>query len=124
MCSRTFSALLLLLVGCDQSRDVVSAEADDVPTVPCALDGAAAFTEQCAIVQKGGYFVLTAPDGGFRRLYIDNGLAEPADGAEPANVTFLKDMVEVRIGDDAYRLEASIKDGPNGKTYQLVRGVE
>ena len=84
--------------------------------VDCAPAGAAGFTHVCTVEHRdsaqGRLLVLRAPDGGFRRLLVTSdgsGVAE-ADGAEPAKVTILSSsLIEVAIGNDRYRLPASVR---------------
>jgi hypothetical protein len=58
--------------------------------------------------------VIRHPDGGFRRFDIltdGRGLA-PADGFDETTIKILEGgMIEVKSGDDAYRLPAAIKGG-------------
>ena len=102
--------LPLLLMACGQSEKAPEKiEKPGVPTVACAVMGSQKFDGVCAFEKKGEIVTLTAPNGGFRRLRVANGSVEAADGAEPASVTPLRNMIEVRIGEDAYRLPATIK---------------
>lgn len=92
------------------------AEAADDGRINCALDGADALARVCTLdrEQGSGGLVLVArhPDGGFRRLQVttDGRGVIAADGAEPAVVAIAgRDEIEVAIGDDHYRLPATIK---------------
>lgn len=92
---RLLAAALLLPAGC-------SAE----PKIECAVGGGA-FERACTLERTGDQ-VLTVrhPDGGFRRIRVENGGPVAADGAERASVHRSGDRVEVAIGRDRYRLPA------------------
>jgi len=105
----TLLIALSLLTSCGANEKLPQAESARAPKIACALDLATTFAEDCSLTQQGDILILAAPDGGFRRLRIVKGGVEAADGAEPASITPLKDMIEVRIGDDAYRLPARIQ---------------
>lgn len=83
--------------------------------IECAVDGAAAFARLCTIERSAGpetLFILRGPNGGFRRLAAtrDGRGVTAADGAVPATVTVVgKDLIEVSIGRDRYRLPARIR---------------
>lgn len=117
---------LLLIAACTQESANTQAlavaeanqaiEAADDRLVNCAVDGAAAFARVCTLdrEQTAGGLVLTVrhPDGGFRRLRVtgDGRGVAAADGAVPADVAITgADEIEVGIGDDHYRLPATVK---------------
>ena len=57
-------------------------------------------------------FTIRSPSGSFRRLVAtqDGRGVMAADGAEPAKVTVVgKDLIEVSIGSDRYRLPARVR---------------
>lgn len=119
--------LLAALTGCNEqkadTRVLAKAEADqsaaaaDDGRVKCALAGATTFERVCAVdrIREARGLVLTMrhPDGGFRRLLVANdgrGVVA-ADGAEAARVTIVDPTeIEVALGDDIYRLPATMKD--------------
>lgn len=104
------AALLLLLAGCGGPPP---AKVED--RVECAVDGAAAFERVCTLERTAGresLLTIRGPSGSFRRLAVTrDGLGvRAADGAEPATVTVVgKDLIEVSIGSDRYRLPARVR---------------
>ena len=95
------------------------AEAADDGKINCALEGSAEFARVCTLDREQGpeglILVARHPDGGFRRLRVtqDGRGVEAADGAEPAEVAIAgRDEIEVALGDDHYRLPATIKGQP------------
>lgn len=122
MSSRIYSLLLLALClsACsikdgegnageeaDKGSDAVAAPG--VPkTVPCALAGAKAFEQDCAVdrFRRDGnsYVTVRHPDGGFRRLLeLDGGKRyAAADGADPVEMNANGAEIEVTVGDDHY----------------------
>jgi hypothetical protein len=127
MSTRISSLLTLLaLAACQQEQANTQAlavaeanqavEAADDGLVNCAVDGAEAFSRTCMLdrQQTAEGLVLTVrhPDGGFRRLKVttDGRGVVAADGAQPADVAITgPGEIEVGIGDDHYRLPATIK---------------
>jgi hypothetical protein len=117
---RTAPFLLLLpLAACgDAGDETIAADraADRERRVECALDAAPAFERICLLERASGEEGLTltirSPDGSFRRLLVTNdgrGVIA-ADGAEPAVVAIVADSrIEVAIGDDRYRLPATVQ---------------
>jgi hypothetical protein len=119
--------LLAALTACNEqkadTRVLAKAEADqsaaaaDDGRVKCALAGATAFERVCAVDRsreaRGLVLTMRHPDGGFRRLLVANdgrGVVA-ADGAEAARVTIVDPTeIEVALGDDIYRLPATMKD--------------
>jgi hypothetical protein len=114
MSMRTFSvALTLILVGCGTEpaveNKVTQAKADD--QIECALGGTGDFTRNCAIERgEGTNLTLRHEDGGFRRLTLEaDGTIDTADGADVLTLQPLSDgRTEIRIGDDSYRLPATL----------------
>jgi len=101
-------ALLALLSACGAPP-----AARPVDLVECAVDGAASFERVCKVERAAGadgvVLTLRSPSGGFRRLVTtsDGRGVIAADGAEPAAVRLVrKDLIEVSIGRDRYRLPA------------------
>lgn len=87
--------------------------------VACVTDGSERWERACTVEKRRGadgpILVLRGPDGGFRRLAItsDGRGVIAADGAEPAVVTPAGDgLIEVAIGNDRYRLPATVKSAP------------
>ena len=127
MSTRISSVLLLTaLAACGETKTDTkvlakvearqAAEAADDGRVQCAPDAAEAFTRVCAIeraeTDRGVVLTVRHPDGGFRRLLVttDGRGVIAADGAEPAEVTLVgQDEIEVAIGNDHYRLPATMK---------------
>lgn len=84
--------------------------------VPCALQGAASFKGECSVdridARDGLTLLVHHPDGGFRRLLVttDGRGVVTADGSEQAIVTVIDPgMIEVTVGEDRYRLPATVK---------------
>lgn len=104
---KRLAALLALVPACEGPP---AAKADD--HVECAVDGAESFERVCILERSAERLTLRGPDGGFRRLTAtrDGRGVIAADGAEPATVTIVgKEMIEVSIGSDRYRLPARVR---------------
>ena len=107
---KRFVALLPLLSACGGPP---APKADD--RIECAVAGAAAFARVCTVERTAGPDVLLtirSPSGSFRRLVAtaDGRGVMAADGAEPATVRIVgKDLIEVSIGTDRYRLPARVR---------------
>jgi hypothetical protein len=106
---KRWAALLLIASGCGSPPVAETGE-----RIECAVDGAAGFTRSCSMERAPGRNILTirSPNGSFRRLALTtDGLGvRAADGAEPAMVAIAgKDVIEVSIGRDRYRLPARIR---------------
>lgn len=91
-------------------------EAADAGKIWCALSGASNFTFDCSLDRMdspgGTILVLGKAEGGFRRFRIatDGRGVIAADGAEPATVKLLdNNLIEVSVGQDRYRLPATVK---------------
>lgn len=116
-----FASAFVVLAGCSsEERSGALAEADD-SRVACALGSDTEFAAKCDVerVQNGDRreLVLRHPDGGFRRFEIvtDGRGLIAADGAEEAVVTPLADgRIQLSVGDDRYRIPATIKPGAGG----------
>jgi hypothetical protein len=88
-------------------------KAVDDGRVDCAIGPGAIWSRDCLIERGEDKTILTLrhPDGGFRRLRIvtDGRGVVPADGSEEAGVTITGDRsIEVGIGEDRYRLPATL----------------
>lgn len=116
-------AALSACSGGDSLADAEREAAGDAAAagkIECALAGSGDFRRACTTEtlagEKGRMLVVRHPDGGFRRFDIltdGRGLA-PADGFDETTIKILSDgMIEVRSGDDAYRLPADIKGAEN-----------
>jgi hypothetical protein len=107
---KRFAAPLLFLAACGGPP---AAKAEE--RIECAVDGAAAFARMCTIERTIGrevHFTIRGPSGSFRRLVAtqDGRGVMAADGAEAANVKVIgKDLIEVSIGADRYRLPARVR---------------
>ena len=110
----------MLLSGACSSSEPVGAIADNGLVknrdnmVMCARRGEP-LARRCSIERvpnsRGLLVIIRHPDGGFRRLLATRhgrGLIA-ADGAAPARLAIVgNDLVEVAVGDERYRLPASI----------------
>ena len=101
--------------GTSKSQNTETASGDD-GRIACALQGKPGFSPACTVDRIEGAVGLTLvvhnPDGGFHRLRVttDGRGVIAADGAEKARVTIAgADEIEVAIGNDRYRLPATIK---------------
>lgn len=115
--------LVLSACGSDPEADLLAAEGETAKEaalqgkVECALAGSADFSRSCTTERvsgaEGQMLVVRHPDGGFRRFKIltDGRGLLPADGIDPDfKIKVLANgMIEVRSGDDTYRLPAAIK---------------
>lgn len=128
MSTRTSSALVLLvaLAACGNEpadtkvlakvEQQQSVQAVEDGRVNCALAGAPTFQRACTVDReqsaRGLLLTVRHPDGGFHRLLVasDGRGVVSADGAEPAQVTLVDaGEIEVALGDDIYRLPATVK---------------
>lgn len=108
-------AACLLLAACGDGSDNPASQTA-AERIECALAGGKSFERGCTTEtmpgEKGRMLVVHHPDGGFRRFNIltdGRGLA-PADGFDETSIKILGGgMIEVRSGDDMYRLPANIK---------------
>lgn len=123
---RCLILLPLLLTGCGQTKpDALAlanaeaaqqADADDAGRILCARGGSSDFARSCTLDRvsspQGLMLTVGHPDGGFHRLLVtkDGRGVVAADGAETAKVTIVgPDQIEVALGDDRYRLPATVK---------------
>ena len=98
-------------------------EAADDGLLNCAVGAAATLSRVCSVERqesdRGLLLTIRHPDGGFRRLLVtkDGRGVVAADGAQPAQVTLVgANEIEVALGDDIYRLPATVK--ASGTTKQ------
>jgi hypothetical protein len=104
------AALFLLLAACGGPPGEKAGE-----RIECAVDGSSRLERVCTVERSPGpEVVLTvrSPSGSFRRLVAtrDGRGVMAADGAEEARVTVIrKDLIEVAIGTDRYRLPATVR---------------
>ena len=104
-------ALALVLVACQQhSAQPTTRPPPAAALIPCGT-GAAPLARTCGVELTDGIVTVRNPDGGFHRLRLAPGRGLiAADGAAPARVTPVDaDTIEVAIGDDRYRLPATVK---------------
>lgn len=86
---------------------------ESTASLSCAVNGALAFTDGCTaervVVDGAPVLVIRHADGGFRRFdVLDGGSLAEADGALRATVLRNGATLEVTIGSDRYRLDASL----------------
>lgn len=77
----------------------------------CAIGSGAGWRRDCSVGQQGDILTFRHADGGFRRFHMlrDGRGLMAADGAEPAAVSIIgKGLVEISVGDDRYRIPATI----------------
>lgn len=89
---------------------------DKVERLPCALGEGSPFSPTCIVERQrdaaGALLTIRHRDGGFRRLRIatDGRGVIAADGAEASTVRVIgKNEIEVSIGQDRYRLPATVR---------------
>lgn len=121
---RVLILLALTVAGCgdEPTREAgadPSAPARNVPPdnrIDCRIGPNAQFERSCTFEREEGpqgvTLTVRKPDGGFRRLRVvtDGRGVIAADGAEPAQVRVMDDRrIEVTIGEDRFRLPATIR---------------
>ncbi|WP_242122915.1 hypothetical protein [Sphingobium sp. Sx8-8] len=82
--------------------------------IECAIGPHGDWAASCPIERQGDLLTLRHADGGFRRFRIvaDGRGVVPADGAEDASISIVgKGRIEIRIGEDRYRLPALLSQG-------------
>jgi hypothetical protein len=119
-------ALLALTAGChrpppgpdkdgNRVEQPIAAKEDD-SKIPCATAGGDMTDDGCTVeTAADGTLIVRNPDGGFHRLRptSDGSAVVAADGAERAQVMIVDgNTLEVAIGEDRYRLPATIKGVP------------
>lgn len=123
-----FAALILLplaLAACQKggggndTGTAATTAAAGGAAVPCALHGTGTFEVSCPVerIASANELVLVVhhPDGGFRRLLVttDGRGVVTADGSEAALVSVVDpSTIEVAVGDDRYRLPATVQGQP------------
>jgi hypothetical protein len=90
-----------------------TASATTAGTLSCAVNGAATFATSCTAERElvGGapVLVIRHADGGFRRFdVLAGGTVVEADGALRASVLRTGTSLDVTVGADRYRFEASL----------------
>ncbi|MGE4323083.1 MAG: hypothetical protein AB7E60_08650 [Sphingobium sp.] len=107
--------LIFALGACGGGSDGSSAaSSDEYGKAECAIGQGGKWDRACLVERgegaAGPTLTLRHPDGGFRRFLIvtdGRGIA-PADGAEQPGLSMHGDrQIEVRVGDDRYRLPAT-----------------
>ncbi len=117
--SATFLTLSALSACKSRDEALIDDEegaASSVAKVACALGDEQQFTDSCTLQRLVGSerttIVLGRGDAGFRRFVMtaDGRGLITADGAEAARVSIVGDAeVEVAVGEDRYRLPATIQ---------------
>jgi hypothetical protein len=116
------ACLSALLAACSGGGGGSAAPTSDSPNpsatmsgtrgVSCAIGGAQAFTNSCTVeqaqVEGAPILVVRHADGGFRRFALKDGTLAEADGAEQAVVSRSGTTIDVTVGADRYRLDASL----------------
>ena len=102
------TAAMLVLTGCS-GGDAYPLAGPGAESLPCALDGKAAFSSDCMVERHrdGQSLFLTVrhPDGGFRRFEVldkQQGLTV-ADGSRRATITRSEGTMELTVDSDRYR---------------------
>ena len=104
----------LLLAGCGDSSNE-GAQLGGAGMADCAIGPGSSWRRDCGVDRDGELLTLRHKDGGFRRFRIvDDGRGVvTADGSEQAKVNISgQGMIEVAVGEDRYRLPASIANRP------------
>lgn len=104
-------ALLAILPACNGWKANGSGKGEKA--VECAIGAGALWTRSCPVERSGDLLILRHANGGFRRfrLVSDGRGLTSADGAEEASVMITgKNEIELAIGDDRYRLPATMKE--------------
>jgi hypothetical protein len=127
----TIAALVVGLSACGKGNDDALNKAEQSASqeaaldgkIECALAGATTFARTCTTErisgQHGQLLIIRHPDGGFRRFNIltDGRGLSPADGFDETKIAILPNgMIELKSGDDLYRLPAQIKTKPKSES--------
>jgi hypothetical protein len=108
-------AAIAVLVGCSSGKNEAPAIAEGGERISCALGGAQAYSETCAVdrsdVDGKLTLVVRHPDGAFRRFAVvtDGRGLVVADGAEQAKTAVEGDKLAVSVAGDRYLFPAKIK---------------
>lgn len=112
-CSPEQTANTQVLANVEAAQDQ---EAADDGLLNCAVGAAATLSRVCSVERqesdRGLVLTVRHSDGGFRRLLVtkDGRGVVAADGAQKAQVTLVgANELEVALGDDIYRLPATVK---------------
>ena len=98
--------LCLALAGCDGASVGGARHPAD-----CAIGARGPWHRNCSVDRQGDLLTFRHADGGFRRFHIikDGRGLMTADGAEQAAISIIgKREVEVSVGEDRYRIPATI----------------
>ncbi len=102
--------------GLEQAEAQARSDAADNGMIDCATEGMTTFTRTCTVEREYAdsqlYLTIRNDNGGFRRFLVmkDGSGVTVADGAEPAVVrTIGNSAIEVQVGNDKYRLPATVK---------------
>jgi hypothetical protein len=107
--------LLALLAGCSSGKSEAPAVAQGGEHISCAVAGAKAFSDTCAVdrIEVDGKLTLVVrhPDGAFRRFAVvrDGRGLVVADGAEQAETSIKGDKLAVSVAGDRYLFPAKVK---------------
>lgn len=107
---RAVPLLGMMLLGCDGGP----ASGVGAMRVECAIGKNGGWARNCPVERAGDMLTLRHPDGGFRRFRIvhDGRGLIAADGAEQGKLAIMdKGRIELAVGDDRYRLPATIAQG-------------
>ena len=108
-------ATTAILAGCSSGTNEVPAVAEGGEHISCALAGAQAYSETCAVDRADADGKLTLvvrhPGGAFRRFAVvtDGRGLVVADGAEQAKTAIEGDKLAVSVAGDRYLFPAKIK---------------
>ncbi|WP_352000023.1 hypothetical protein VVT58_04525 [Sphingobium sp. SJ10-10] len=108
--------LCLALAGCGRPSGSGGLADEGHEMIPCAIGADAAWKDDCPVEHDHDLLTIRHADGGFRRFLIvhDGRGVVPADGAENAAILIAgKGEIELRAGQDRYRLPAQFAGGRN-----------
>ena len=103
--------LCLALAACDGGSSPGEGAAPTRGLADCAIGARGPWRRDCSVDQQGDLLTFRHADGGFRRFHIlkDGRGLMAADGAEEAAISIVgKDEVQVSVGEDRYRIPATI----------------
>ena len=115
--------LVMVLTACSSGAADQPAP-DPASMIECALASAQVFARDCSVehAQQDGtpLLIIHHPDGGFRRLEVlaDGRGVAAADGADTAKVSMRESGIEVALGNDRYRLPATLKQASTANVRQ------
>lgn len=108
--------LCLALAGCGRPSGSGSLADKGHEMIACAIGADAPWKDDCPVERDRDLLTIRHVDGGFRRFLIvhDGRGVVPADGAESASILIAgKGEIELRAGQDRYRLPAQFAGGKN-----------